>query len=352
MDFFHQFAAQRVHFAPGRAAETLTSEVRHHRAERVMVLSGGSSSAVADTVTADLPVTIRLDDAARHVPGPLVDRTVSAARSADVDLVLSVGGGSAVGLAKAVALSTGLPIVALPTTYAGSEATDVWGITSDGVKKTGIDSRVLPASVVYDATLTLGLPVGLSVVSGINALAHCVDALWGPRVSPIDRVLSDEAVRGLVGGLESIMDSPEGLAGRASLQYGAYLSGVVFASAGSGLHHKICHVLGGRFDLPHAETHAAVLPHVVALNIAHAPDLGERLARSLGADSPNAGIAALYTSTGAPHSLRDLGVGREALTQTVDAILAAAPAGNPAPLNWEVIARLLDDAWLGDLPTS
>ena len=172
------------------------------------------------------------------------------AKESEVDSIVCVGGGSTTGLAKAVALTTGLPIVAVPTTYAGSEATRVWGLTKAAVKTTGVDSRVLPRAIVYDASLTVSLPADLSVASGLNAMAHCVDSMWAPGSDPIDRALAEEGIRALAAGLPAVVADPRDLQGRERTLYGAYLAAVAFSSAGSGLHHKICHVLGGRSTFP------------------------------------------------------------------------------------------------------
>jgi maleylacetate reductase len=175
-------------------------------------------------------------------------------------------------MAKAIALTTGLPIIAIPTTYAGSEATNVWGLTEAGAKTTGVDDRVLPTTVIYDAALTFSLPLDLTVASGINALAHCIDSMWAPRADPINQALAVEGIRALTEGLPSLVSNPSSVDGREGALYGGYLSALAFASAGSGLHHKICHVLGGAFGLPHAKTHSAVLPQVLSFNGPFAPD--------------------------------------------------------------------------------
>jgi maleylacetate reductase len=181
-------------------------------------------------------------------------------------------------LAKAVALTTGIPIIAVPTTYAGSEATNIWGMTEGRTRSTGVDDRTLPATVIYDANLSKTLPVGLSVASGLNALAHCVDSLWAPRSDPINQALALEGARALNLALRGIVVDPSAIDSREQALYGCYLAAVAFSSAGSGLHHKICHVLGGTFELPHAPTHAAVLPHVLAFNAPAVPELARRLA--------------------------------------------------------------------------
>lgn len=348
--FTHETLGQRVVFAPGEAVVAVTAEVGLTGARAVMVIASPSQAGTAARVTADLPVALVHDDVAMHVPLAVAERARQAAADSGADLILSVGGGSTTGVAKAVALTTGLPIVAVPTTYAGSEATDVWGLTEGTVKTTGSDARVLPRSVVYDATLTLSLPVGTSVASGLNAMAHCVDSLWAPRADPINAALAAEGVRALSDGLPRVVDEPHGLEGRALTLYGAHLSAVALASAGSGLHHKICHVLGGRYDLPHAPTHAVVLPHVLALNAPHAPEAERRLAAAFGAESAVEGLEVLRQRLGAPRALRAYGFEEGRVADAADAVLPHVPPGNPAHVTRESLRRLLHDAWEGADP--
>jgi alcohol dehydrogenase class IV len=279
-----------------------------------------------------------------------------------VDVVVTIGGGSTTGLGKAVALVDdrpgGLPIVAVPTTYAGSEATNVWGLTDSGPegerKTTGADDRVLPRAIVYDASLMLSLPVAMSVASGLNAVAHCVDSMWAPRTDPIDQALAGEGIRALAAGLPGVVADPSGIEGREQTLYGAYLAAVAFASAGSGMHHKICHVLGGMFNLPHAQTHAVVLPHVLAFNAPNAPAAEARIAAAFGsafgAPTVTAGLAALRKAVDAPRALRDYGMPEGGITRAVDPILKAIPANNPTPVTPENITALLQAAWEGSDP--
>src|SRR3954463_12150949 len=185
--FIHDTLPQRVVFASFEAAYRVAEEVSRLGASRVMVIAGEAEAALADTVAAGLPVAGRHAEGVVHVPADVADRARKVAEEQQVDVLVSIGGGSTTGLAKAVALTTGLPIVAVPTTYAGSEATSVWGLTEGSRKTTGTDPRVLPRVVVYDATLLSTLPVGLSVASGLNALAHCVDSMWAPRTDPVDQ---------------------------------------------------------------------------------------------------------------------------------------------------------------------
>ncbi|SEE47994.1 maleylacetate reductase [Streptomyces sp. Ag109_O5-10] len=353
MRFDHETLPQRVRFASGAAAAGLAAEVELLGGLRPMVIADPAARAVAREIAAGLPVAHWHDrdgDVVMHVPVAVAERARAAAAEHDVDVLVAVGGGSTTGLAKAVALTSGIPVVAVPTTYAGSEATAVWGLTADARKTTGTDPRVLPRAVVYDAALTLSLPVGMSVASGLNALAHCVDSMWAPRTDPIDQALAAEGVRALRTGLPLIVKEPAGLDGRERALYGAYLSATAFASAGSGLHHKICHVLGGMFDLPHAQTHAVVLPHVLAFNAPHAPEAERRLAAAFDAPTATTGLALLYDELDPPRALRDLGMPEDGITPAAEAIVAAAPPDNPRAVALEPVLRLVRAAWEGARP--
>ncbi|MGW2823702.1 maleylacetate reductase [Streptomyces sp. NPDC001443] len=350
MRFVHDILPQRVRFASGAAAESLAAEIGALGGERVMVIAAPSQKDLAEHLTAGLPVAVVHGDVAMHVPVEVAQRARAVAASHGADALVSVGGGSTTGLAKAVALSTGLPIVAVPTTYAGSEATPMWGLTEGSVKRTGTDPEVLPRAIVYDAALTLGLPVELSVASGLNALAHCVDSLWSPRTDPLNQALALEGARALRVGLPQVAAQPDGLEGREQALYGAYLAAAAFASAGSGLHHKICHVLGGMFDLPHAQAHAVVLPHVLAFNAPFVPEAERRLAVALDAPTADEGLARLHDRLHAPRSLRDLGMPSDGISQAAEAVVTAAPAGNPRPVTPQAVTALIEAAWEGADP--
>jgi maleylacetate reductase len=348
--FEHEGTAQRVLFGSGQAAQAVAGEIDRLGSRRVMVIAAGSGRGLAESLTAGLPVAVHHDEVVMHVPVEVAGRARTVAGVHDIDAIVCVGGGSTTGLAKAVALTTGVPIVAVPTTYAGSEATNVWGLTEGARKTTGVDARVLPRAIVYDASLMLTLPVGTSVASGLNALAHCVDSMWAPRADPIDRAIASEGVRALRIGLPQVVASPRGLEGREYALYGAYLSAVAFASAGSGLHHKICHVLGGRYDLPHAQTHAVVLPHVLAFNAPNAPEAEQRIAAAFHARTAVEGLQKLRAELDAPKALRDYGLRAADIPDAVEAILPAVPTGNPTPVTRHNLARLLHAAWEGTDP--
>ena len=356
--FVYQSAEQRVVFASGQGGDAVAEEVARRRASRVLLIAANAEVAVAEELTRDVVVADRFTDVRQHVPAHSAEAATLAARSAAADLLLCVGGGSTTGTAKAVARATGLPILAVPTTYAGSEATPVWGLTVDGRKTTGSDASVLPKVVVYDASLTRSLPVDLSVSSGLNALAHCVDAWWGPRHNPISSALATEGVRALASGLVGVVADPDDLSTREELVYATYLSGVAFAGAGSGLHHKICHVLGGAWDLNHADTHAVVLPHVAGLNLPAAPDAQHHLLAALpGSDAGTpaaadgqalSALVAVYARVGAPHALRDLGLAEHDLDRATELVLVQVPATNPRRVTRPVLRAVLQRAWAGE----
>ena len=372
MRFVHDTLPQRVAFGSGEAAANLSNEIANLGATRIMLIAAKAESHLADAIATDVPVVVRHDDVVMHVPVEVAGRAREAAVARDVDALVSVGGGSTTGLAKAVAMTTGLPIIAVPTTYAGSEATPVWGLTEGAKKTTGVDPRVLPRVVIYDAALTLSLPVDMSVASGLNALAHCVDSMWAPNADPINAAFAAEGIRSLADGLPKVVADPMDLDGRERALYAAYLSAVSFASAGSGLHHKICHVLGGKYNLPHAQTHATVLPYVLALNGPAAPDAERRIAAAFsstgftgpgssgtvagstgsGGSSALDGLVALKGELNAPHALADYGFTEDAIPEAAEAILPSVPPSNPRPVTVEDLRALLRAAWSGEDPRS
>jgi maleylacetate reductase len=344
-EFGHRTLGQRVDFGHGTAASALRRETDRVKAERMFVIGGRPS--LVSRVVGERDAAATWTEIVEHVPVATAERARVAADAARADCLVAIGGGSAVGLAKAVALETALPIIAVPTTFAGSEATNVWGVTASNRKTTGVDDRVLPVSVIYDSELVAGLPVGIATASAFNALAHCIDSLWSPHADPIAAVMAEEAIRSLSDGLHRVTDRAGDPDGLQALQYGAYLAGVAFASAGSGLHHKICHVLGGTFDLPHAATHTAVLPHVLAYNLDAAPDARRRLVAAFGDDDPARALDELLSLTDAPRALRDCGLRADDIPVAAAEILPVVPVSNPRPVTLESLESLLEAAWSG-----
>lgn len=350
MKFVHDTLGQRVLFGQGLVVEHVGAEARRLGARKVMLIASPREDALAARLTDVLQNVVRIDDVRQHVPLEHAVRIRGVARDNAVDLLVAVGGGSATGLAKAVALTEELPIVAVPTTYSGSEGTNVWGLTDEGVKRTGVSAAVLPTSIVYDTDLSRSLPVPLSVASGLNALAHSVDALWAPAADPINRALALEATRAISESLRRIVVAPADEEARSSALYGTYLSAIAFASSGPALHHKICHILGGTYGLPHAETHAVILPYVLAFNSPSVPVLATRLARALsdGAEVDAArALEDLRVLLDAPRSLDALGLPESVIGELALQTLSVAPATNPMPVTIENLTELLSAAWAG-----
>jgi maleylacetate reductase len=289
------------------------------------------------------------DQAVMHVPLETAVAARAAARRLHADCCVAVGGGSTIGLGKAIALTDDLPIIAVPTTYAGSEMTPIWGLTAGGLKQTGRDRRVLPRTVIYDPVLTITLPAAVAGPSGINAIAHCVEALYAPDGNPIIGLLAEEGIRALAASLPVVVREPANLAARGEALYGAWLAGTALGAVSMGLHHKLCHTLGGTYNLPHAEVHTVILPHAAAYNRAAAPDAMRRVARALGVEDAARGIFDLAAALGAPTALRRIGMPAEALDQAAE-IAVRDPYRNPAPVTREGVRALLEAAYHGRRP--
>lgn len=342
----------RVVFGTGSLAR-VAIEVRS-LGSRVFLVSGGHAADVAAVVSSDLRDALvgGVPEVAQHVPADLARTASGAAARAGADVVVSVGGGSATGLAKAIALDTGRPLLAVPTTYAGSEMTPIWGRTELGRKRTGRDWRVLPRVVVYDPALTTSMSPELTAGSGMNALAHALEALDAPEATPRSSAVAEEAIRALAGALPTAVRRPLDLAGRARVLRGAWLAGWALGSTTTGLQHSLAHVVAGRFGLPHAGVHSALLPQVAAFNAAWAPAAFERAARALGVTGPDAVGAALFAlavDLGAPTSLAELGLAREDLDAVVEVFDGPALA-NPRLVEAKDLRRLLHRAYAGEAP--
>ncbi|MCU1339763.1 MAG: maleylacetate reductase [Bryobacterales bacterium] len=350
LPFVYEALPSRVVFGAG-SLQKLPEEIDRLGATRALVLCTPEQRAMgADIVMMLGPRSAGVfDGAVMHVPVEVAAAARDKAQRLRADCCVAIGGGSTTGLAKAIALTSKLPILAIPTTYAGSEMTPIWGLTEGGVKKTGRDVLVLPKTVIYDPVLTISLPVALSVTSGINAMAHCVEALYARDANPIISLIAQEGIRALVGGLPKIVKRPEDLDARSRALYGAWLGGVSLGAVGMALHHKLCHTLGGTFNLPHAETHTVVLPHAVAYNTSAAPAAMAQVAQAMGGISAAQALYDLAASLGAPLSLRALGMRREQLDQAAE-LAVQNPYYNPAPVTRQGICKLLDNAFEGRRP--
>jgi maleylacetate reductase len=343
----------RVIFGAG-ALQHLAREIELLDARRALVLStpeqADSARRVADLL-GDRAAGI-FARAAMHVPIEIAREARDEAHRLGADCAVAIGGGSTTGLGKAIALDSGLPIVAIPTTYAGSEVTAIYGLTEGGVKKTGRDPRVLPRTVIYDPELTLTLPYAMTVTSAFNAIAHAAEGLYAPDANPVIALMAEEGIRASAAALSPLQADPRNLDARGDALYGAWLCGTVLGAITMGLHHKLCHTLGGSFNLPHAQTHTVVLPHALAYNAAAAPEAMARIAKALGAGS--GGEAALTLQRlarrhGAPTSLAAIGMPADGLDRAAD-LAVRTPYPNPRSLDRTELRALLQRAYDGAPP--
>jgi maleylacetate reductase len=329
--FAHDGVPQRVVFGPGAMVQ-VAEEAARLSLERVLVVatpgSGGRLGARIAEALGARSAGLHAQ-AVIHVPVEVARAGIAAARATAADGLVAAGGGSAIGLAKAIGHELGLPIIAVPTTYSGSEATPILGTTEGERKVTRRDDRVVPRTVIYDPDLSLDLPPAASAASGMNAIAHCVEAAWVPQATPVTLAFASEALRRFSVHLPRVIENGADREARGECLIAAWLAGGTL-TAGTGLHHKLAHVLGG-FGLPHAETHAILLPAVARFNLAAAPEARARLAAALGHDDPAAALAALLKRFPVPQRLRDLGLA-EAKLAAAAAEAAALGISVPRPV--------------------
>ncbi|MDX8324560.1 maleylacetate reductase [Agrobacterium tumefaciens] len=347
--FVYTMAPARIVFGTGSSVG-VAEEIRRLGLSRALVLSTPHQKGDAEALAARLgPLAAGVfSDAAMHTPVEVTKRAVEAYRAAGADCVVSLGGGSTTGLGKAIALRTDAPQIVIPTTYAGSEVTPILGQTENGVKTTLRGPEILPEVVIYDAELTLGLPVGISMTSGLNAMAHAAEALYARDRNPIASMMAVEGLRAMIEALPGVRMAPQDTKARETALYGAWLCGTVLGAVGMSLHHKLCHTLGGSLDLPHAETHAVLLPHTIAYVEQAVPDQLAPLAALVGGRA-GTGLYDFAARLGAPASLAALGVGEEHLDAMAE-LATANPHWCPRPVEKTAIRALLQRAFEGARP--
>jgi alcohol dehydrogenase class IV len=352
LSFVYDLLPSRVIFGVGCLGK-LPEEIERLGSTRALVLSTPEQREQAAEIVQRLGSRAvgLFDRAVMHVPIEVAEAARDEARRSGADCCVAVGGGSTTGLAKAIALVSDLPILAIPTTYAGSEMTPIWGLTEDGLKKTGRDPRVLPKTVLYDPALTVSLPAMLSATSGMNSIAHCVEALYARDANPIISMMAEEGIRALAKSLPVVVKDAGNLESRPDALYGAWLGGLSLGAVGMALHHKLCHALGGTFNLPHSETHTVVLPHAAAYNAPATPEAMSRIARALGAASAATGLYDLAVALGAPTSLAGIGMKAADLDKAAE-IVVQNPYYNPRPISRDGIRALLENAFQGRHPQS
>ncbi len=352
--FIFESSPARVVFGMGSLARA-SEEIDSLGAKRVLILTTPGRQRLGDEMATRLGAKVVgvFAHAVMHVPVETAEAGRNATALASADLLMAIGGGSAVGLAKAIAAVTGLPILAVPTTYSGSEMTSTWGLTEHGIKKTMRDHRVRPKTVLYDPLLTLSLPAKLSATSGMNAMAHCVEALYAYDANPISSLVAEEGIRSLAKALPMVVRDPSDVEARSLALYGAWLGGISLGATTTALHHKLCHVLGGAFDLPHSDTHTVLLPHVTAYNAAGAPQAMARIGQALSPNGVTQSAARLLydleASMKTPLSLESLGMNRDGIDRAAAWVMEK-PFHNPGALTREGLRALLEDAFEGRPP--
>ena len=350
MDFIHDVRSPRTLFAKG-ALSQLPAEVETLGKKKVLLISDENTNSVAGDIKKTLGslVVDHVERVVMHVPDDFSAPILSKAKSQGIDLVVAVGGGSSTGLGKIIALENHVDLLVVPTTYAGSEMTPIWGRTANNEKLTGRAPHVLPKVVIYDPTLTYSLPLGISVNSGMNAIAHAVEALYSPKVSPLVQQAAYEGIRVMAEGLRALAKNINDESARERLLYGTFLCGFTLGNSTMGIHHKICHQLGGMFNLPHAPMHSAVLPYAIAYNEAAARDVLEPLAKILNARTASQGIWDLSKEIGSETSLENIGFPVIESEKVAD-LMASYPLVNPRPFERDAVVKLLKVANSGVRP--
>ncbi|MHC1945313.1 maleylacetate reductase [Bradyrhizobium sp. UFLA06-06] len=348
--FTYQVSPMRVVFGVGTVAQ-LAGELDRLGISRALVLASRRQQAELGDLAGLTGGRVAglFDGAVVHTPVPVTERAMEIVRELKPDGVVAIGAGAATGLSKAIALRTDLPQLIVPTSYAGSEMTPVLGETVDGVKTTQSSPKILPEAVIYDVNLTVSMPAKFSAISGLNAIAHGAEALYARDGNPITSLMAEEAIAKLASSLPDVIARPRDLEARSDALYGAWLCAVCLGTVGMALHHKLCHTVGALFDLPHAETHAVLLPHTIAYNTPAARDAVSRAARALGAADAADGLFDLSARLGAPRSLAEIGMPEDGIAKAA-ALATKNPYWNPRPIEESGIRDLLKRAWSGARP--
>jgi len=329
----------------------VSDEVKLLGGQRALVLSTPNQKEAADQVAkllGDLSVGC-FYGAAMHTPIDVTHEALNVVAETKADCIIAIGGGSTIGLAKAIALNTDLPQIVIPTTYAGSEATPIIGQTENGLKTTQRTLKVLPEVIIYDVELTKTLPSQMTITSALNAIAHAIEALYSKDANPLISMLAEQGISALARAIPVIHRDPFNSNARSDALFGAWACGTCLGAVGMSIHHKLCHTLGGSFNLPHAETHTVILPHAVAYNEDAAPQAMTCIARALGTDNAAQGLFDLASKHGAPTTLKEIGLSAADIERAVE-IACASPYWNPRPIEANAIRELLTNAFNGVRP--
>lgn len=349
--FNYNINPARIVFGEGRTAE-VADEMARLNASRALVITTEAQKDDGKKLLKALGSSgvALFSGAVMHTPVEVTATAMALLQEQECDCLVALGGGSTIGLAKALAVRTGLPQIAIPTTYAGSEVTPVLGETENGVKTTRKADLILPKVVIYDVLQTLSLPPQVSASSALNAIAHAVEALYSQEANPIITLMAEEGIGAVVRSLDAILENPQDIEARSMAQYGAWLCGTCLGTVGMAIHHKLCHVLGGTFNLPHAETHSIMLPYSLAYNAEAAPEAMQIVSRALGVkDKPWLALYDLLRRLGLPTSLKAIGMPEDGIERAVELSLQAR-YWNPRPLEADPLRRLFQAALVGEAP--
>ena len=350
MNFHYSALPWNIVFAAG-ARHSLPAALTELGLSRALVLTTPNQTQVGEELVSllDKLAVGLFDQAMMHVPVATLEQAQAAVQRLNADCSVAVGGGSTTGLGKALAFHLNLPNIVLPTSYAGSEMTNLWAVTQDNRKVTRRDNVVVPTLTVYDPELTLTLPPAFAAASGMNAMAQAVANAAAEDANPISAAMALEGIRALARNLPLIIAKPDNMAARSSALYGASLAGAALGTGTTGLHHRLCHTFGGTFNTPHAETHTILLPHSVAYNARARAAATQRIAAALGVDDAATGLFDLAGNLGAPTALKDIGVKQTDLDEAA-ALTVAQAFDNPEPVTLEGVRKLLGDAYHGLRP--
>lgn len=349
--FIYNAHPARVLFGSTILKASLPEEVARIGAKRPMILTTPEQEGDGRRLAECLEglETCLFPGARMHTPVDITLRALEEVQKQGTDCLIALGGGSTIGLAKAIAVRTDQDQIVIPTTYAGSEATPILGETENGIKTTHSSARILPEVIIYDVDLTFSLPANLTVTSGINAIAHAIEGLYSQQSNPIISLIAEEGIRALTSGLPRIVANPADGEARSDALYGAWLCGTTLGAVGMAIHHKLCHALGGAFDLPHAQTHTVILPHALAYNAPYVAEALKRIERAIGTDDAPLALYDLAKSLGAPTSLKELGMPLDGLERIIE-LTFKNQYWNPAPLEEARLRGLLQRAWTGEPP--
>lgn len=352
MQFSHQSHAVRVVFGPGKVQQ-LKAELQRLAAKRALFICTSSGRQRYRTQIESLgPLCAGVFDRVEpHCPQSIAEAALEEYRRLDADAVVALGGGSTIGVGKYIAANGHANVVAVPTTPSGSEMTSLYGVKIGLEKRTSRDDRVRPKSAIYDPELTLTLPAHETATIGMNCLAHCVEGLYAREPDPIAGLLAQDGIRALANGLPASCAQPEDIDARSLMLYAGFLGGLVVSMVGIALHHKLCHILGGHFGVPHGESNAVILPYVVAYNAPAAPQAMSILSNVFGSAEPALAIYELARRINAPRSLQELGMREEALEPCARELVSES-FYNPRPVKLDEMMSLLHEAYVGRPPTT